>query len=62
METIKFIAIIPDIQSAVKIGGDGSARIQLDVPTTEMPELMKLIAYGRDKPLKISVGVSNDAK
>lgn len=54
---IEFQAIIPQIQSAIKIGGDGASRIQMDVPTSEMPELLKLVAYGPGKVLKVTIEV-----
>jgi len=54
---INMDATIPQIQSAIKIGGDGASRIQFDVPTTEMPELLKLVAYGHGKILKLTVEV-----
>ena len=57
-ETIaKFVAIIPGIQSAFKIGGEGDGRLTLDVPESELPEVMKLIAFGRDKALTITIEV-----
>ena len=39
---IKFRASLPDIQSAISIGGDG-ARIKIDVPETDMAEAIKLV-------------------
>jgi len=60
MQPIQFRAIIPQIQSAIKIGGDGASRIQFDVPTTEMPELLKLVAYGPGKVLKVTVNVDGN--
>ncbi|BCJ86489.1 hypothetical protein [Effusibacillus dendaii] len=54
MEKIMLIASIPAIQTAIKVSGDGSARIQLDVPASEMAPLMKLIAFGRGKALKVT--------
>ena len=53
METIKFLASIPPIQSALKFGGDG-ARIQFDVPETEILEVIKLIAL-KNTVLKIEI-------
>ena len=50
----EFRAIIPDIQSAIKVGSDG-ARVQLDVPELDIAETTKLIAYGRRKVLRITV-------
>lgn len=54
---IELLASIPQIQSAIKIGGDGASRIQFDVPTSEMPELLKLVAYGHGKVLKLTIEV-----
>lgn len=50
-----FIATVPQIQSAFNVGGDGSARLKLDVPESEIAEVVKLIAFGRDKALRITV-------
>lgn len=52
-EIARFSATIPQIQSALKVG-DG-ARLQLDIPDSEIAEVMKLIAYGRNKVLKVSI-------
>lgn len=43
MEKIEFLATLSQIQSAIKIGGDGASRIQFDVPTTEIANVVKLI-------------------
>lgn len=51
---IELNAIIPNIQSAMKVGGDG-ARIQFDVPESELASLVSLIAYGRNKVLKLTI-------
>ena len=39
---IEFLASLPDIQSAISIGGDG-IRLKLDIPETEMSEAIKLV-------------------
>jgi hypothetical protein len=44
--TTTFLAVLPDIQSAIKIGSDGM-RIQLDVPETEKPKALPVIAMNR---------------
>jgi hypothetical protein len=51
----EFSCIIPPIQSAVKVSGDGSARIQLDVAESELAEIVKLAAFGRDRVLRVTV-------
>ena len=42
---IEFIASLPDIQSAINIGGDGSTRVKLDIPESELAEAMKLVLF-----------------
>lgn len=39
---IKFVASLPDIQSAISVGGDG-ARIKLDVPESELGNVIRLV-------------------
>ena len=51
----EFVAVIPDLQSALTISGDGSARIKFDVPESELPEILKLIAFGKERALRIIV-------
>jgi hypothetical protein len=48
-----FFASLPPIQSAIKIGQDG-ARIQLDIPESELDKLTPVIRW-RDKILKIII-------
>jgi hypothetical protein len=43
-EYAEFLASLPPIQSAIKVGLDGM-RIQLDIPETEMDEAIKLMAW-----------------
>jgi hypothetical protein len=52
-EAITFLASFPPIQSAIKIG-DAGMRIQLDVPESEMPAAVKLIAM-RDAVLRVTI-------
>jgi len=40
---IEFIASLPDIQSAISIGGDGATRVKLDIPESELSEAVKLV-------------------
>jgi hypothetical protein len=51
----QFVASVPQIQSAFAVGGDGSARLKLDVPASEIAEVVKMMAFGRDKALRITV-------
>lgn len=54
VDRAEFRATLPMIQSAVKIGGDGSMRIQLDVPETEMPHALPVVGW-RDRVLKVTI-------
>jgi len=50
---VSFLASFPPIQSAIKVGQDG-ARVQLDIPETEMPSIVRLM-FMRGIVLKITV-------
>jgi hypothetical protein len=53
-----FRASIPPIMSGIKTGSDGM-RLQLDIPETDMPEAVKLLAM-RGKRLVVTVEVMQD--
>jgi len=54
-EKASFLAAFPSIQTAIKIHGDGNgARIQLDIPESEMGEAMKLLLW-RQMVLRVTV-------
>lgn len=54
-ESARFRAAFPAIMTAIKICGDGTGmRIQLDVPESEMPEALKLLAW-RERVLVVEV-------
>lgn len=53
MGKIMFLASFPPIQSAIKIGEDG-ARIQLDIPESELSNALPLVAM-RDMVLRVTV-------
>lgn len=48
-----FLASLPPIQSAIKIGQDGM-RVQLDIPESEMGEAVKLLQW-RDVVLQVVI-------
>jgi len=54
---IKFSASIAQSSSAVKIGNEGAFRVMLDVPVSEIAEMMKLVAYGREKELNVTIEI-----
>lgn len=49
---IQFRATLPEIQSAISVGGDG-ARLKLDIPESDIGAIMNLAYYGRGKVLNI---------
>lgn len=42
-EPVSFVASFPNIQTAIRVAGDGGARILLDIPETEMPAIVRLM-------------------
>ena len=51
---VKFLAIIPMIQTAIKISGDGGARIQLEVPETDVKAVFEL-AKMKEQILRVEI-------
>jgi hypothetical protein len=52
-ELVTFLASFPPIQSAIKVGQDG-ARVQFDIPETEMPSIVRLMLM-RGVVLRVTV-------
>jgi hypothetical protein len=58
---IEFLASLPPIQSAIKIdGSDGNARVQLDIPASELPNMVKIPAFCSQKRLKVIIEPMED--
>ena len=55
MQIAEFAAVIASSVSAVKIGDDGAGRVTFEVPESDLPELLKVIAFGREKCLRVKV-------
>lgn len=53
-DKISFIASLPPIQSAIQLNGLDGARIKLDVPENEMPEVMKLVLL-KGKAFRVTI-------
>ena len=51
---IRFIASLPNIQSAINIGGDGATRIKLDIPESELAEAVKLVLL-KEQAFKVTI-------
>jgi hypothetical protein len=50
----EFLATIPPLQSSISIGQDG-ARIKIDAPESELAEVLKLAAFGREQVLHVRI-------
>ena len=53
-EAITFLASFPNISSAIRVAGDGGARILLDISEDEMPAIVRLMLM-RGKVIKVTV-------
>jgi len=51
---IEFIASLPDIQSAISIGGDGATRVKFDIPESEIANAVKLVLL-KGQAFKVSI-------
>lgn len=60
-EAVTFQASFPAIQSAIKVDGAGGARIQLDIPETEMPAIARLLLLLRGQVLTVTVEVQESS-
>jgi len=53
-ESTTFRASLPAIMSAIRAGGDGGVRIQLDIPDSDMAEALRLLLW-RDRVMVVTV-------
>lgn len=53
-----FLAIIPNLASAINIHGDGGWRIKLDIPQSEEVHALDLLTM-REKVLKVTIEIEN---
>lgn len=53
-EPITFLASFPNIQTAIRVAGDGGARILLDIPEDEMPAIVRLMLM-RGQVIRVTV-------
>ena len=57
---IKFTASLPPIQSAINLDGNGDgARIKLDIPRSDILEVLKLQALAGES-FKVTIGVNSE--
>jgi len=50
----QFSAVLPSVGNAIKIHGESGTRIQLDIPDTDVAEVLKLVAW-RECELQVTV-------
>ena len=55
-ETLEFLASIPNIKSAIVIGGDCASQLKLEIPETEIAKAISLVKY-TERILKITVEI-----
>ena len=55
---VEFVAILPEIKSAANLHRDG-CQIKLEIPLSEKAAYHKLLAYGFDKRLIVTVREDN---
>jgi hypothetical protein len=53
-EPVSFLASFPNIQTAIRVAGDGGARILLDIPETELPAIVRLLLL-RGQVIRVTV-------
>jgi hypothetical protein len=59
MEPIaKFQAIIADSSAALKCSNEGQVRIMFDLDESQFPEAFKVVAFGKERLLTITVEAS----
>lgn len=60
-DSTTFRATMPPILSALKVSGDGGARLQLDIPECDLPDVLRLLAW-RERVLVVTVVPEGDGK
>jgi hypothetical protein len=60
-KAITFLASFPNIQTAIRVAGDGGARILLDIPEDELPAIARLLLM-RGMVLKITVEINDNGE
>ena len=54
----RFEAVIPDVQGALKVSGEGAGVLRLDCDESQLPEVFKALAFGKGQLLTITVEAS----
>jgi hypothetical protein len=53
----QFEAVIPDVQGALKVSGQGAGVLRLDMDESQLPEVFKAIAFGKERLLTVTISV-----
>ena len=56
---IQFPASLPDIMSALNIGGDGCCRVKIDIPEMYLSEAVKMVML-KGKVFTVTIEVDED--
>ncbi len=51
---VAFLCSLPLIQSAIRIAGDGGARVLIDIPESELPAIVRLVLL-RGQLLRVTI-------
>ena len=54
----KFHAVIADMPGALKVSNEGAGRLTLDMDETQLPEVLKAIAFGKDRLLMVAIEIA----
>lgn len=58
---VSFVASFPNIQTAIRVAGDGGARILLDIPESELPAIVRLLLL-RGQVVRVTVAPERAAQ
>jgi hypothetical protein len=61
MDEIQFVATLARTSAVTIAGEDGDAKVRMEVPASELAEIMKLVAYGRDTALEVTIRRAHDS-
>ena len=53
----EFAAVLPVDKIAVSIQGSGASSVKLEIPESELAQVMRLVGSGSEKVLRVSVSL-----
>ena len=54
----QFEAIIAEMPSALKVSNEGAGRLTLDMDESQLPQVLRAIAFGKDQLLTVTIEVN----